>query len=841
MALVKAASSHEELPLGAWQLAAPAAPLVDPARLAAADLPWVPAEVPGTAAGTLRRAGAPVDPEDGAALDGRELWWRCRFDGDGGPPGSRVLRLEGLATLCDAWLNGAHLLRSESMFAAHALDVSARLAGENELLLRFAPLDEALRGRRPRPRWKTGFARTQHLRWLRTTLLGRVPGWPARPPVGPWRPVVLERRGPLAVTAADLSTALEGDDGLARVKLRVRPVGGAPAPRRAVLRVGGRSADLRLTAAADGEVSVEGALRLPAVERWWPATHGTPALHAAVVELDGAVRVDLGGVGFRRVDAIRDGGGFALHVNGVPVFCRGAVWVPPDAESLAAPPERYRAALTAARDAGMNMLRVSGAFVYEPPLFHALCDELGLLVWQDLMFAALDYPGDDPAFAAAAAAEAGQVTGALQASPSLAVLCGGTETLHQQALLCGPGEPSRGRLFEDALRAACAVACPDVPYVTNSPGDGPGAAWEADGGISHYYGVGPYRRPVEDARRSDVRFAAEALGFGNVPEPDLTDAWLEGAAPVASPRWKRGVPHGASAGAGWDFDDVRDHYLETRFDEPAARLRTEDPQRYLALSRVVSGEVMAATLSELRAGERCGGALVWTLADLVPGAGWGLLDARGAPKAAHWLLRRALQPVALLLTDEGMNGLRLHLLNDRAAPVSGTVEVRLLRGEVEVAGGQAPVTLPARGRVRLPASAVLGRFADETYAFRFGPPQHDAVVARLLDARGALLAEATHLPGGPRRVLAADPELRAEARPDGPGRFALRLTARRLAYAVAIRTEGEARPEESYLDVSPGWVRTVVVRGPPGAALRGEALPLNGPAVRFAAPAAEAP
>jgi beta-mannosidase len=845
MARIVAASSHEELALRGWELAAPERPLGDPARLAAAGLAWLPAEVPGTAAAALRRAGCPVDPADGAALDRREWWWRCRFPGEPGPPGSRVLRLDGLATRCDAWLNGAPLLRSESMFAAHALDVGERLASENELLLRFAPLEEALPTRRPRPRFRTAFARTQHLRLLRTALLGRIPGWPAPPPIGPWRPIVLERRGPVAVLAASVATALEGADGVARVALSVLPVGGAAPPRRAVLRVGAAAAELTVTPEAGGDrgILIEGTVRLPGVARWWPATHGEPALHAAAVELEGAapVQVDLGRVGFRTVEADRAGGGFRLHVNGVPVFCRGAVWVPPDAESLAAPPERVRAALTAVRDAGMNMVRVGGTFVYEPPLFHALCDELGILVWQDLMFAALDYPGDDPAFAAAATAEAAQVAGALQASPSLAVLCGGTETLHQQALLCGPGEPSRGRLFEDALRAACGAARPDVPYVANSPGDGPGAAWEVDGGIAHYYGVGPYRRPIEDARRSDVRFAAEALGFGNVPEPAATEAWLEGAAPVASPRWKRGVPHGAGAGAGWDFDDVRDHYLEARFGEPAAPLRAEDPQRYLALSRVVSGEVMEETLAELRAGGRCGGALVWTLSDLVPGAGWGLLDASGAPKAAYWLLRRALQPIAVLLTDEGMNGLRLHLVNDGPAPFEGTAEVVLLRGEVTVAEGRRQVTVPAHGVARLPVRAVLGRFADENRAFRFGPPQHDVVAARLLDAGGALRSEAVHLPGGRRRILAQDPGLRAAAHRAGAGRFVLHLEARRLAYAAAVRAEGAAWPMESHVHVTPGRTREIVIRTAPGAPLRGEVEPLNGPPVRFAAPGEDTP
>ena len=148
-------------------------------------------------------------------------------------------------------------------------------------------------------------------------------------------------------------------------------------------------------------------LTVPGVERWWPHTHGEPVLHDVVLRLIGAageVEVDAGRVGFRQLAA---GAGFSqevevdgldLHVNGVRVFARGAVWTPDDSIGLAPDRERLRAALERARDAGMNMLRIPGTSAYESADFHDLCDELGMLVWQDFMFANLDYPIADEGF-----------------------------------------------------------------------------------------------------------------------------------------------------------------------------------------------------------------------------------------------------------------------------------------------------------------------------------------------------------------------------------------------------------------------------------------------------------
>lgn len=148
---------------------------------------------------------------------------------------------------------------------------------------------------------------------------------------------------------------------------------------------------INLSKGEDGKLL--GELLIPGVEIWWPHTHGRPALHDIILELDGKQH-RLGRTGFRQVeiDHGEDGNGFGLKVNGEPVFCRGAVWTTADIVRLPGTRPNYEPWLKKAAEAGMNMIRIGGTMAYETPEFFALCDELGIMVWQDAMLANFDYP-----------------------------------------------------------------------------------------------------------------------------------------------------------------------------------------------------------------------------------------------------------------------------------------------------------------------------------------------------------------------------------------------------------------------------------------------------------------
>ncbi|WP_313532838.1 glycoside hydrolase family 2 protein, partial [Shinella sp.] len=645
--------------------------------------------------------------------------------------------------------------------------------------------------------WRPQMITPQGLRLVRTTLLGRMPGWcPEVHAVGPWRPVRLARPTPAMATDIRFSARLH-ENGKGQLEIGFT-LDSATAP---VVECAGVSVE----AIPNGDHSFSASLTIPGVEAWWPRTHGTPVLHDIWLMVDGT-RQKLGRTGFRRIEIDRgaDGRDFALHVNGTKIFCRGAVWTNADIVDLPGTRDRYEPLLKLAADAHMNMLRIGGTMAYETPDFFALCDELGILVWQDFQFANFDYPANDPAFAANVQTEVSQFLDATAASPSLAVLCGGSEIDQQAAMLGLPQTAWAGPLTLDILPALVATHRPDVPYVENSPSGG-AMPFSPNAGVTHYYGVGAYCRPLEDARRAEVRFAAESLAFANVPEQETLDAHLPVPA-VHDPRWKARVPR--DRGASWDFEDVRDHYLGLLYEEEPARLRREDASRYLDLSRAAVAEVMDATFAEWRREKStCNGALVWTYQDLLPGAGWGIVDATGLPKSAWHALRRAFRPVQATLSDEGTNGLDVHVHNDSAREQQLTLEIACLRhGRQTVVSGKRDMALAPHSATTLPATDLFGAFFDTTYAFRFGPPAHDVTVARLVDGEGRTVAEAFHFPRGRAKAMAPS-LLSAELRQDAEG-WLLDLSTDRFVQSVAIEAEGFLACD-SWFHLAPGRIKSI--------------------------------
>jgi beta-mannosidase len=831
-----------------WR-AAPCAPDACAAPADTDDLTWLPATVPGTAAGALREAGAWRFGDD-RDLDAEDWWFRTEFEAAPAAQGELVLlRLDGIATFHEIFLNGERIGAGESMFAATSIDIGAALRdGPNELAIRCLALQGRLGARRkPRARWRTKLA-DNRLRFVRTMLLGRCPGFaPGPAAVGPWRPVWVERRRGLTVAGIELRPRCEGADGVLSVRLRAAMLDGASAESTELVLSGPgeATASLALREVEDG-FEATGEVRVPAVRRWWPHTHGEPTLYTAALRIStasGAIAVDLGRVGFRELTAGADSDhdvlvdGLDLHLNGVPVFARGVVWTPDDFVGMSPDRARLRTALERVRDAGMNMVRIPGTAAYEPVVFHELCDELGILVWQDFMFANFDYPVTDEDFRASVESEAAEQLATIAGRPSLAVVCGNSEIEQQVTMLGLDPAIGRGELFGELLPAAVARSGADAVYVPSAPSGGE-RPFRPDRGVANYYGVGGYRRPLADARLTGVRFAAECLAFANVPDEAGVEAVLpETPADVVvhHPRWKAGTPR--DVGTGWDFDDVRDHYLRELFGIDPGELRRYDHERYLELSRAVSAEAMSAVFGEWRRdGSPCHGGLVLWLRDLMPGAGWGLVDHSGAPKAALRGLRSVLAPTAVWLTDEGLAGVGVHVANDRPESLAATLRVGLYAdGERQVGEAREELLLDAHTAIGQDLEKMLGGFVDASWAYRFGPPAQDVIVASLERGEGAapeLVSQAALFPAG--RPAAAESaerlgiEARARNLPDGS--VAVRITSSRFTYAVTVEAAGWS-PTEGTIHVEPGRERSTHLRptdGKPATAVTVRALNLRG-------------
>jgi beta-mannosidase len=778
---------------------------------------WLAAPVPGTVAAALRAVGAEDPPV--ARLDGQDWWYRCRVAGPTEPAGgaSWLLESDGLATLADVWWNGRHVVSSDSMFAPSRVTVDAPGA-QNELCIRFAALTPVLDERRPRPRWKSTGVTSQNLRWLRTTLLGRQAGWASVPaPVGPWRPVRLRPAAPVEVVRRSVRalcpSGVGPTSGTVAVSLVVSgpdPAPGSPPPEAALVVAGTRTG---LVASPDGAGwRLTGTAAVGPVDRWWPHTHGDQPRYPVRAEIAG-VTVDLGEVGFRTVEADRSDDGFGLVVNGVPVFCRGACWYPVDPVGLQTTDAELSSSMRQVRAAGVNLLRIPGGTVYETERFFDACDRAGVLVWQDAMLGPVDPPSDE-GFLATVDAEVTTVLDAAAGHPSLAVLCGGEEVEEQPAMFGLPRDRWPSPVVERVLPETVGREAPGLVYVTSSPSGGT-LPFQSDAGVCHYYGVGIYRFPLGDLRRAAPRFVTEGLAFA-VPPDRATVAEVFDGDPSGrhGPAWARAVHR--DAGSWLDLEDVRDHYVASLFGVDPGTLWRTDPSRALDLGRAAMAEVAAAAVAEWRRpGSSCAGMVVIGWRDLRPGPGWGLVDACGRPKAPWYVLARGWAPLAVLCTDEGVNGVDVHVANDTGTDVEAVLLLGLHTAAHTVETASCPVRVPARSGATVRAESLFDGFRDLNYAYRFGDRTYDLVTVDLVDPSGAVRAHTSFLPGGPVREPEPDVGLQARVESADGGAWLLHVSTNRFAQYVQVDVPGFAA-SDSWFHLPPHGGRTVRLDPEPG-------------------------
>lgn len=756
---------------------------------------WLPCDLPGTAAAawTAAHGAAAAEAVD---FDASDWWFVTDVEVDDG--GAHVLALDGVATLAAVLVDGAEVAASSGMWTRTRVGLDLA-PGPHRIEIVCRALRPVLEQKRPRPRWRTRLVGDQTLRFVRTSLLGRMPALsPTCAPVGPWRTVTLHRADALAVVDRDVvATLLDAARG--RVEVGV-VMSGVAEGAVATVRVG----DVAVaTHVVGGRLHADVDVVDPPL--WWPHSHGPQPLVPVTVEVAGTTW-SLADVGFRTIEADRSDGGFTLQVNGIPLFVRGAVWTPVDPVGLGARPDELRRQLLLVRDAGFTMVRVVGTATYESDEFWDECDRLGILVWQDCMLATLDPPSDVEWLGAFEAEVRGELS-RLRRHPALAVVSGGSET-EQQPTMVGLDADHRGiAAIEIVVPAVMAEVLPRTPYVTSSPSGGDLPTHNGTG-VAHWFGVGGYRRPLHDVRRARVRFAAECLAFATPAERWSLQRSLPGA--TADPLWVQGIP--ADNGADWTFLDVTDHYVREIFDEDPA---VAEEDRGLDLRRAAVAHAMAEVFSEWRsASSTCAGGLVLEWRDRRPGAGWGLIDVDGVPKATWHALRRVLQPVALVVTDEGLDGLRVHVVNETADALVATARVTILGRRGAQESGDVAIEVPARGAASFTVDGAIGAFRDVVHAYGFGDAGYSAVRVELLGTDGAEVASVVRLVSDQRLGDLPDPQLTHEV-VESDGRLLVRVTAAGLAPWVVVEAAGHVA-SDSWFHLWPGETREVELVPIPG-------------------------
>lgn len=648
------------------------------------------------------------------------------------------LRLDGLDTITEITLNGKPLGGTASAFTTHEFRVDEHLvAGHNKLLIKFigpekSAAREAARYRQPYPH------SVYPIQSMHRNLIRKVQchaGWDWGPSImtsGIYAPPVLETADSARFRDFQVLTHVPAGEGAPWVVeltanadcweacgRQLKAVIHGPDGRE----VATASADLQLV---PGSSMVALMVEVRDPQLWWPNGMGDQPLYSLRVQVAGD-RVESSGkilartLGFRDLRLVSEedeyGKSFFFKVNGIPFFAKGANWIPSDAVPSFQTSARTASLLRAVRDTNMNMIRVWGGGQYESDEFYELCNELGILVWQDMMFACGTYPAEEEFLSLVADETAFQVR-RLSSHPSLALWCGNNETLGSLTWY----EESRAnpqkflvdwdRLYEGTIGRIARKLDPTREYWPSSPSGGSGEfsdGWHQPGrGDMHYWSVWHEGKPFDDYFTVIPRFCSE-FGFQSFPTaegisramPEVADAGVESGSEFASypepgRRWAEAAEWNLT-GPTVDFHQKSPRgntiILETMARYYRMPSRLED---FFYLSQVQQHRAFETAVDWWRScAPRTMGALYWQLNDLWPVASWSSIEYPDKWKytqhgAGHFFepLRGALllrlperEPGKAELSHAPVEAL---ILNDIAVPCS----VRVVLKVSDFAGGE---------------------------------------------------------------------------------------------------------------------------------------------------------
>ncbi|HEY5882043.1 MAG TPA: hypothetical protein VIU11_24250 [Nakamurella sp.] len=693
----------------------------------------IPAAIPGCVHTDLLRAGLITDPFDGDAETSQQ-WigdtvWEYRGEFDWSPDGSERhdLVADGLDTVATLTLNGIVVGRTENQHRSYRFEVGPVLrAGRNELAVQFAaPVPEAHRR-------SAAFGSYPHVNHHPYNALRKMAcnfGWDWGIDVatsGIVRPLFLHSWSGVRIASVRPLVDLDGDTGVltAHVELEratsrtaaaelfsasgVDDVGAEPFT--VIVDIAGER-----TIVTTGGSTLTAVVRIPQVQRWWPIGHGAQPLYdlrvtAAPAAGGGVGAAWTGRIGFRTVELVTapdaDGSPFEILVNGMRVLIRGANWIPDHAFLTEIDADRYARRILDAVEANMNLLRVWGGGIYESEDFYRRCDELGVLVWQDFLFACAAY-AEEPWLAGEVEAEAREAITRLSAHPSLILWNGNNESIwgyvdwdwrrHLAGRTWGDG------YYRRLLPGLLAELDPTRPYSDGSPFSFSDYLHPNDPahGTMHIWDVWN-REDYTTYREHRPRFVSE-FGFQGPPafstltrvvhdtplEPYGHQMLVHQKAIDGNLKLERGMRGHLPAPA--TFDDW--HW--------ATQLNQAHAIRY--------GIEHFRSLTPYNTG-----AIVWQLNDNWPVVSWAAVDFDENRKPVWYALRAAFQP-RLLTVQPRAEGPAAVLVNDTAQPWAGQLLVQRIGFEgVRLAGRRLDAQVAARSAITVPLPEEVAQSDDPT-------------------------------------------------------------------------------------------------------------------------------
>lgn len=690
---------------------------------------WMTANVPGDVHSTLLQKGLIENPFFGhndlkSKWVSEKIWWyrtEFHYDKNNVHPDERLeLVFEGLDTYATVYLNGCEIASTENMFIPHVFDVTREVVdGKNTIAVKFDVVADVLK-EKEKNYW-AGYGKERI--WARKAQYHF--GWDWGPQIvtaGIWKDVRLEKRK-IAKIDSVFARTVEIANNKAVVEIDVDT---KTYVRNHPLNVNVKfyDGDTPIIKTAPVQKNhVNFIIELEKPKLWWTHDLGTPHLYTLDVELvcEGEVLDShITDVGVRTIEVLqKDAEGhtrFTFVLNGVEMFAKGANWIPIDSFIGATPDSRYSQLLTQAKEAHMNMVRIWGGGIYEREIFYQECNRLGLLVWQDFMFACALYPDYNYNYMENVRKEIETVIKMLRNHASIALWCGNNENdwLYEVEFTAGNidtpfyGEKIYHELIPELLEEldGSRLYWPSSPFGGNdhdSQEEGDRHNWQV------WHGNVEPRKFGENLGQD---YSVEGVSFKNYKK-DYTRFSSEFGMHASANRFtlEDNLPRGSFY---WGSDEMS--YRNKDYHHQKGIMLMEgytgipaNIEEYMNFSMLTQAEGLKYGIEHYRRNKpNTSGALIWQLNDCWPGTSWSLIDYYQLPKASYFYAKKFFHPLLLTIDHDAGSDLHIWVVNDLLETYTDVLELK-----VESFSGEELFTTIIPVEVKANASMKITSFTEE--------------------------------------------------------------------------------------------------------------------------------
>ncbi len=731
------------------------------------------------------------------------------------------LIFQGLDTYAKVYLNDTLLLETDNMFRTYKAEVTQKLKeGTNDLrILLESPIRRGIKKYDAVPYVipvsdndlaEIGQVPENKKVSIYTRKAGYHFGWDWGPRLvssGIWRPVILKSWDDFRIK--DLHVQQKRLDTTAMLNANVEIKALEATELDMELRVDGMLVAETPLLVQAGTAVYDIPFTIVEPELWWPNGFGDQKLYDVGIRLKGKRSVDTASrsIGLRTVELVTEkdsiGSSFYFKVNGQPIFMKGANYIPNDVFLPRVDTTAYKKVVDAAVAANMNMLRVWGGGVYENDIFYELCDEKGILVWQDFMFACAMFPGDT-AFLENVKQEAIDNVKRLRNHPSIALWCGNNEILvawknwgweNEMIKTFGVSAAEEvyaayEAVFHDILPGVVEAYDPSRSYWASSPSSAEGIPESLTDGDRHYWGVWWGKEPFSNFEAEMPRFMSE-FGFQSFPELSTVEQY---ALPEDYDIYSEVMKSHQRSSIG---NETIEEYMLRHYQQP------RDFASYLYISHLLQAYGIGEGIhAHRRNRERCMGSLYWQINDCWPVASWSSIDYYGKWKALHYEVKRAFAPLALSF-GHTTDATEVFALNDHLNPVSAKLTLQLLDFEgTLLEQWNDTITMPpgSSQKILMLSKEELSAYDPATTLLHASLHIGDSLVTEKVRYRTVF--KALELP---------EPELQYEVL-EKENVFEVVLRTKHLAKDVYLASRSSGNFSDNYFDLLPGQSKTVTIQ-----------------------------